>query len=168
MRYSRTRLLAKPEDLRVGSFRGNFSAETLSLSRFTTCCFLRRLSWPHHRFDSIIKDQVYHAIPTFDRSLAFFSDLSERAPEPRNGETPVRFFSRGLYSTTSYYGLYALVSTFPLSEYGEYYCVSRKSNLNAAFPLHRFFFDIDHILLTITPGSTVKHQYAIRQNCALP
>jgi hypothetical protein len=36
---------------------------------------------------------------------------------------------------------------------------SSESNLNAAFHLHRFFFDIDHTLTTVTPRSTVKHEY---------
>lgn len=47
-------------------------------------------------------------------------------------------------------------------------CVCKRFNLTAAFPVYRFFFDIDRILLTITPRSTVKHQYAIRQHLALP
>jgi hypothetical protein len=46
----------------------------------------------------IIKVKVDHAIPTFDRSLAFFSDLSERAHRAEKRETPVRFFTRCLYS----------------------------------------------------------------------
>lgn len=60
--------------------------------------------------------------------------------------------------------LYALVSTLPLSEYERYYFVSRNFSLTAAFPVYRFFFDIDHILLTITSKSRVKHEYVNPQN----
>jgi hypothetical protein len=95
--------------------------------------------------DSIIKVKVDPAIPTFDRIL--LGHVRTRASSVD---------ACTLLLATSYYGLYALVSTLPPSEYGEYHCVSRKSDLTAAFPVYRFFFDINHILLTITPRSTVN------------